>query len=257
MSTPRMTSTLALQLADQADALTLDRFGALDLRIETKPDLTPVTDADRVGRGAAARSARRTPARRRGARRRVRRHGDLRGHGSGCSTRSTAPRTSCAGCRCGRRSSRCCEDGVPVVGVVSAPALQRRWWAGAGEGAFTSFGGDSACASRCPGSPNSDSASLSFSGSDDGLGRAAVATFPRPHRRRVAGAGLRRLLVLLPGRRGRRRHRRRARGQAVGPRPARHPGARGRRVVHQPRRRSRSARRQRGSDQRPAPPDRC
>ncbi len=37
---------LALQLADRADALTLDRFGALDLRIETKPDLTPVTDAD-------------------------------------------------------------------------------------------------------------------------------------------------------------------------------------------------------------------
>ena len=38
--------TLALALADQADAVTLDRFGALDLRIETKPDLTPVTDAD-------------------------------------------------------------------------------------------------------------------------------------------------------------------------------------------------------------------
>ena len=32
---------LALKLADQADAVTLDRFGALDLRIETKPDLTP------------------------------------------------------------------------------------------------------------------------------------------------------------------------------------------------------------------------
>ena len=30
-------------------------------------------------------------------------------------------------------------DGVPVVGVVSAPALGRRWWAGSGEGAFTSF----------------------------------------------------------------------------------------------------------------------
>ena len=33
------------------------------------------------------------------------------------------------------------DDGVPVVGVVSAPALHRRWWAGRGEGAFTSFGG--------------------------------------------------------------------------------------------------------------------
>ena len=25
----------------------MDRFGALDLRVDTKPDLTPVTDADR------------------------------------------------------------------------------------------------------------------------------------------------------------------------------------------------------------------
>ena len=41
--------TLALQLADQADALTMERFGALDLRVETKPDLTPVTDADQGG----------------------------------------------------------------------------------------------------------------------------------------------------------------------------------------------------------------
>ena len=39
--------TLALRLADQADELTMARFGALDLRIETKPDLTPVTDADK------------------------------------------------------------------------------------------------------------------------------------------------------------------------------------------------------------------
>jgi histidinol-phosphatase len=38
----------ALDLADLADALTLRRFGAVDLRVETKPDLTPVTDADRA-----------------------------------------------------------------------------------------------------------------------------------------------------------------------------------------------------------------
>lgn len=42
---------LALALADRADELTRVRFGALDLRIDTKPDLTPVTDADReIGR---------------------------------------------------------------------------------------------------------------------------------------------------------------------------------------------------------------
>src|ERR1700734_4188637 len=37
---------LALALADQADAVTLARFGAVDLQVDTKPDLTPVSDAD-------------------------------------------------------------------------------------------------------------------------------------------------------------------------------------------------------------------
>ena len=37
---------LAHQLADAADAITLDRFQALDLVIETKADMTPVSDAD-------------------------------------------------------------------------------------------------------------------------------------------------------------------------------------------------------------------
>src|SRR5829696_6269899 len=40
--------SFALRLADAADALTMDRFGALDLEVETKPDLTPVSDADRA-----------------------------------------------------------------------------------------------------------------------------------------------------------------------------------------------------------------
>src|SRR5207247_4739159 len=33
-------------LADSADAITPGRFRALDLRVEAKPDLTPVSDAD-------------------------------------------------------------------------------------------------------------------------------------------------------------------------------------------------------------------
>lgn len=37
---------LALRLADAADAITLPRFRASDLRVERKPDRTPVTDAD-------------------------------------------------------------------------------------------------------------------------------------------------------------------------------------------------------------------
>ena len=38
---------LAHELADAADAITLARFRALDLQVESKPDLTPVSDADR------------------------------------------------------------------------------------------------------------------------------------------------------------------------------------------------------------------
>lgn len=40
--------SLALRLADLADSISLARFRALDLKIETKPDRTPVTDADRA-----------------------------------------------------------------------------------------------------------------------------------------------------------------------------------------------------------------
>ena len=39
---------LALELADIADAITVARFGADDLVVETKPDLTPVSEADRA-----------------------------------------------------------------------------------------------------------------------------------------------------------------------------------------------------------------
>ena len=38
----------AAGLADLADELALARFGALDLHVETKPDLTPVTETDRA-----------------------------------------------------------------------------------------------------------------------------------------------------------------------------------------------------------------
>ena len=38
---------LAHVLADDADSLTTSRFKAQDLHVMTKPDLTPVTDADK------------------------------------------------------------------------------------------------------------------------------------------------------------------------------------------------------------------
>src|SRR5579875_137142 len=39
---------LAHRLADLADAITLERFRAADLAVECKPDLTPVSEADRL-----------------------------------------------------------------------------------------------------------------------------------------------------------------------------------------------------------------
>src|SRR3954447_201411 len=51
---------LAHVLADQADSISMERFRAQDLKVETKPDLTPVTDAAgavreklRIARGGA------------------------------------------------------------------------------------------------------------------------------------------------------------------------------------------------------------
>src|SRR5205085_430174 len=44
--TPAQDLELALRIADAADTVTLDRFRAADLRVDRKPDRTPVTDAD-------------------------------------------------------------------------------------------------------------------------------------------------------------------------------------------------------------------
>ena len=124
---------LAHALADAADAVTLDRFRALDLQVETKPDLTPVSDADRAVEQA------------------VRRHlasarpGDaVLGEEYGVD--GDGPRRWVVDPIDGTKNF---VRGVPVwaslvalqveeqvaVGVVSAPALGRRWWAARGLGA--------------------------------------------------------------------------------------------------------------------------
>lgn len=48
MFSPESDLALALELADAADQISLARFRALDLKIEQKPDLSPVTDADKT-----------------------------------------------------------------------------------------------------------------------------------------------------------------------------------------------------------------
>jgi histidinol-phosphatase len=160
--------SLALRLADQADALTLDRFGAQDLRVDTKPDLTPVTDADR-GVETALRET-------------LAQHrpddvvlGEEFGGTAVFAGRQwvldpiDGTRNFVRGVPVWATLIALLVDGVATVGVVSAPALHRRWWAGSGEGAFTSFGGDTRSIS-VSGVDDLASASLSYSDLTTGWG---------------------------------------------------------------------------------------
>ena len=126
---------LAHMLADNVDSLTMARFKAQDLEVSTKPDLTPVSDADR----AAEESIRGTLSR---ARARDRILGEEFG---GELTRSgrqwvvdpiDGTKNFVRGVPVWATLIALLIDGDPVVGVVSAPALHRRWWAAAGQGAF-------------------------------------------------------------------------------------------------------------------------
>ena len=123
----------ALELSDLADSLSLPRFRALDLRVETKPDLTPLTDADRtVERVLRERIAVSRPSD--GV------FGEEEGDDGGAVRWVIDPIDGT------KNFSR----GVPVwatlialeredevvCGVISAPALGHRWWAARGEGAF-------------------------------------------------------------------------------------------------------------------------
>ena len=154
--------TLALRLADRADALTRDRFGALDLRIDTKPDLTPVTDADR----AVEADVRETLGRERP-------DDSVVGEEFGGTTTFTGrqwivdpidgTKNFVRGVPVWASLIAMLEDGVPVVGVVSAPALQRRWWAARGQGAFVAVDGAQPRTLSVSSVAQLDSASLSFS----------------------------------------------------------------------------------------------
>jgi histidinol-phosphatase len=152
---------LALEMADAADALTLDRFGALDLRVDTKPDLTPVTDADESAEELlrASLTAHRPD-------------DSVFGEELGGTPAFTGrqwvldpidgTKNFVRGVPVWCTLIALLVDGTPVVGVVSAPALGRRWWAGADEGAFTSFG-DAKRRISVSGVDDLASASLSFS----------------------------------------------------------------------------------------------
>ena len=119
---------LALSLADDADAITLARFRARDLRVDTKADLTPVSEADRAAEAALRqRLARERP------------DEAVLGEEEGGDDTSGWILDPIDGTRNYTR-------GIPVwatliayadrVAVVSAPALGRRWWAERGGGAY-------------------------------------------------------------------------------------------------------------------------
>ena len=132
--------SFALQLADMADEISLDRFRATDLVVTTKPDMSPVSDADKAVETAIRAALADNRA------------GDsILGEEFGTEPATDAGSTRqwivdpidgtknyVRGVPIWATLISLAIDGVPVVGVVSAPALGRRWWAAAGGGAHTS-----------------------------------------------------------------------------------------------------------------------
>jgi len=124
---------LALALADDADALTTRRFRAHDLNVEAKPDLTPVTDADR----AAERALRdRLAAERPGDAVAGEEYGVEQGDVVWWLDPIDGTRNYARGIPIWATLIGLEREGTVVVGVVSAPALGHRWWATGGGGAF-------------------------------------------------------------------------------------------------------------------------
>ncbi|WP_448852114.1 histidinol-phosphatase [Corynebacterium sp. 335C] len=130
---------LARELADAADALTAARYGASDLAVESKPDLSPVTDADleceRTIRALLA-----------DARPDDEVFGEEFGGDAVPGGRQwvidpiDGTKNFVRGVPVWATLIALLVDGEPVVGVVSAPALGRRWWAAKGEGTWTVTG---------------------------------------------------------------------------------------------------------------------
>jgi histidinol-phosphatase len=127
---------LALDLADVADEITLARDAAVDLLVETKPDATPVSDADTAVEAALRARLSET-------------HPDdaVLGEEEGFAGAADARRCWVLDPIDGTKNFirtvpvwatllALEVDGQVEVGVVSAPALGYRWWAARGQGAW-------------------------------------------------------------------------------------------------------------------------
>nr|BFE68067.1 hypothetical protein GCM10020092_013680 [Actinoplanes digitatis] len=149
---------LAHLLADTADSISMARFRALDLRVEAKPDLTPVSDADTAVEKAI-----------RGTLSRARPRDGVLGEEFGMSTPPAGQgnrhwvidpidgtKNFIRGVPVWGTLIALMEGERPVAGLVSAPALGRRWWGAVGHGAFAD--GTSAPPTRSPSPPCASSA---------------------------------------------------------------------------------------------------
>ena len=126
--------SFALELADLADAITTERFQADDLIVETKPDLSPVTEADRaVEQVLRKRIGEERPGH------------SVVGEEFGADDPGGArwildpidgTKNYLRGLPVWATLIALEREGRVEVGVASAPALARRWWAARGEGAF-------------------------------------------------------------------------------------------------------------------------
>ncbi|MGB9376313.1 MAG: histidinol-phosphatase [Mycobacteriales bacterium] len=132
-------------LADAADSVTMARFRALDLHVQTKPDLTPVTDADRLAEETIRSTLKR-------ARPRDGVVGEELGTVGGGYRRWVidpidGTKSFIRGVPVWATLIGLMDGDESVVGMVSAPALGRRWWAGKGNGSWT--GRSRSQATRC------------------------------------------------------------------------------------------------------------
>ncbi|MDT4913491.1 MAG: histidinol-phosphatase [Pseudonocardiales bacterium] len=180
---------LAHRIADAADAITTRRFGAADLVVESKPDLTPVSDADT----AVERAVREVLS--------VERPADaVSGEEFGAA--GSGPRRWVIDPIDGTKNFvrgvpvwatliALVDVDEPVVGVVSAPALGRRWWAASGAGAWTAANGSAPRRLNVSRVSTLADASLSYSSlsgwAELGLREAFVALTDRVWRTRAFG----------------------------------------------------------------------
>lgn len=142
MSTYADDLALALELAEAADAITAERFEASDLEVDTKPDMTPVSEADLATEKQirslieASRPADAVLGEEFG--------GDAKFEGrQWVIDPIDGTKNYVRGVPVWATLISLLDDGVPVVGVISAPALGRRWWAAKDSGAWRTVHGGS------------------------------------------------------------------------------------------------------------------